>query len=115
MKKRFVIINALMSVVILFAILFQSVHSYDHLVKELTEKKCLHKHFSSTEITHSHKFEKCFICDFGFSNFINIDVLSFKHYIINGLFGYSFNYSKQITNYFKGSLFALRAPPYFIV
>ena len=41
MKKKFVIINAFMSVVILFAIFFQSLHSYEHLAKELSEKKCV--------------------------------------------------------------------------
>lgn len=114
MKNNF-LISSFMSVVMLLAILFQSTHSYEHLIKELTEKKCLHKHISSQEITHNHKFEKCFLCDFGFSNFTDIDVFSFKHLKFNNLFAYSLNYSEQITNYFKGSLFALRAPPRFIV
>jgi hypothetical protein len=116
MKKKFEIINALMSVVILFAILFQSVHSYEHLVKHLSEKKCLHKRVSSQEITHQHhNSNHCFVCEFGFSTFITSAVFCFKYQKQATSFGYTFLYSKQISNYFKGSLFALRAPPIFIV
>lgn len=116
MKKKFVFINALMSVVILFAILFQSGHSYEHLAKHLTEKKCLHKHISNHEITHQHhNTDHCFVCEFGFGSFVFSDVFSFQYKKIFTTFGYTFSYSKQITKFYKGSLFALRAPPIFIV
>jgi archaellum component FlaF (FlaF/FlaG flagellin family) len=82
MKKKFEIINALMSVVILFAILFQSVHSYEHLVKHLSEKKCLHKRVSSQEITHQHhNSNHCFVCEFGFSTFITSAVFWIHFFI----------------------------------
>jgi hypothetical protein len=105
-----------MSVVILFAILFQSVHSYEHLKKELTEKKCIHKHNSNKEITHQHKsFEHCFVCDFSFSNFISSNSFYYNYQKIVFISESPFSDSKQITNYFIGSLFSLRAPPNFIV
>ena len=116
MKSKFAIINTLMSVVIMFAILFQSVHSYEHLAKQLTEKKCIHKHVSDKEITHHHKgFDHCFVCDFSFSSFISSDGFCYNYQKIISFSEFQFSDSKEITNYFKGSLFSLRAPPHFIV
>ena len=112
MKKSLTNLCFGLSVVILFSILFQSVHSYEHLAKQLSEKKCHHNHVSDHEITHEHhKFEQCFVCDFSFSNYISSDIFDFK---LNEKFVFStltFTKSKEITQYFKGSLFALRAPP----
>ena len=101
---------------VLFSILFQYVHSYEHLAKQLSEKKCDHKYISSQEITHQHhNFENCFICDFTVNTFISSDIahLEFKKITIPA--GYSLFNSKEIIQFFKGSLFALRAPPSFIV
>ncbi len=112
MKKKFVIINALMSVVILFAILFQSLHSFEHLTKELTEKKCLHKHNSDKQITHKHKdFDKCFVCEFAFSSYIPNKIQSFS-------FSNDFNFHKldscfliESSHYYSGISYSLRGPP----
>ena len=111
MKNKFIIINALMSVVILFAILFQSVHSYEHLLKELTEKKCLHKHDSEKEITHNHKFEKCFVCEFAFSSYIstNSSSFSFSNEVIIHKKP-SFYYTNP-NSFFTGISYSLRGPP----
>lgn len=116
MKKKFVIINSLLSMMLLFAIVFQSVHSFEHLAQQLTEKKCEHKLVSNHEITHQHhSFDHCFICDFSISNYISNDFLSynFNKNIISSKI--SFSNSKEITQFFRGSLFALRAPPSFVV
>ncbi len=116
MKNKFVVINSLLSIVILFSILFQSVHSYEHLAKQLTEKKCLHKHNSRLEITHEHhKFDHCFVCDFTLSSFISADSFHYNLKNTTVISGYSYFKSKEITQFFKGSLFSLRAPPCFIV
>ena len=115
MKKKIVILNSLLIFAILFAMLFQSIHSYEHLSQQLSEKKCHHKHISSHEITHKHhNFDHCFVCDFTLSSFVNanISVFEFKKAILPS--GIPFFKSKEITQFFKGSLFALRAPPIFI-
>lgn len=115
MKKKFVIVNFLLALAVLFAMLFQSVHSFEHLSQQFSEKECHHNYTSKQEITHQHhNFDHCFVCDFkmshftysGFSNF------EFNNTIISS--GYTFFESKEITEFFKGSLFALRAPPVFI-
>lgn len=101
---------------VLFAILFQYVHSYEHFAKQFSEKKCYHKYNSSKEITHQHhNYDRCFVCDFTVSNFISSDIAHFEFKKTTIPSKYSFFKSKEIAQYFKGSLFALRAPPFFIV
>ena len=116
MKKKIVLLNSFLALAVLFAMLFQSVHSYEHLAKQLSEKKCSHKNISSHEITHQHQnFDHCFVCDFTISTFISSDISNFEFKKIIIPSGYSFFNSREITQFFKGSLFALRAPPFFIV
>jgi len=112
MKKKFVIINAFLVVAVLFSMLFQFVHSYEHLAKRFSEKECHHKRNSSHEITHQHQdVEHCFVCHFSTSSFVASDVHHFELKKTTFTSGFSlFNYRK-ITQFFKGSLFALRAPP----
>ena len=115
MKKRFVILNSILALAVLFAMLFQSVHSFEHLAQQLSEKECHHKYTSKQEITHQHhNFDHCLVCDFKMSHFVASDFLhfEFKNTIVTS--GYTFFKSREITEFFKGSLFALRAPPVFI-
>jgi hypothetical protein len=114
MKNKFVITNALMSIVILFAILFQSLHSFEHLIKELTEKKCLHKHVSDKEITHQHKdFDKCFVCEFAFSSYLPNKLQSFN--FSNDIISYKIDsyFLKDSIYFFSGISYSLRGPPKF--
>jgi hypothetical protein len=116
MKKKFVILNSFLALAVLFAMLFQSVHSYEHLAKQLSEKKCTHKYISSHEITHQHhNYDRCFVCDFTLSHFVSLSISHFEFKKISIPSGYSIFKSREITQFFKGSLFALRAPPSFIV
>ncbi|NNT71256.1 hypothetical protein HKT18_03405 [Flavobacterium sp. IMCC34852] len=117
MKRKLLFTNALMGLMILFAIFFQSIHSFEHLVKQFSEKECHHVyHEHKTEVTHGHDgLEKCFVCEFAFSNYTSTPVkpFDFRNKEVPTL--YTFFYSKEITQKFRGSLFALRAPPFFIV
>jgi hypothetical protein len=116
MKKKFVIVNYFLTVAVLFSILFQFVHGYEHLSKQFSKKKCHHRYISSEEITHQHQdLDHCFFCDFAVSNFISSNI---THFVLKKTTNHtrnSFFKSKEITQFFKGSLFALRAPPSFIV
>jgi hypothetical protein len=86
------------------------------LAKQLSEKKCSHKYNSSHQITHQHhNFDDCFVCNFTVSNFISADISHFEFKKTTIPSGYSLFNSKEIIQFFKGSLFALRAPPSFIV
>ena len=116
MKKTFVIINSFVAVAVLFSMLFQFVHCYEHLAKQLSEKECHHKYTSSHEITHQHQdVEHCFACHFSVSSFVASGIHHFEFQKAGFPSGYSFFRSKEITQFFKGSLFLLRAPPIFIV
>ena len=116
MKKKSVILNSFLMFAVLFAILLQYVHSYEHLAKQLYEKKCFHKYNSGKEITHQHhNYDRCFVCDFTLSSFISAEISHFEFKKINIPSGYSFFKYGETSQFFKGSLFALRAPPSFIV
>lgn len=117
MKKRQFIINFSLMIAVLFSMLFQSFHSYEHLSKKLSEKFCNHKYnLNKTEINHQHKgFDHCFLCEFTLSTFIATEI-SFFEYKSPILFTANYlYYSNENAQFFKGSLFSLRAPPSCIV
>lgn len=99
-------------IAVLFSMLFQSVDSYEHLAKQLSEKQCVHEHKTGqNEITHQHHLDHCFVCKYTFSTYLSLEDFSFD--VLNNPVSsqYFVQYSKQITSAFPGSLFALRAPP----
>lgn len=106
-----------MGLMILFAIFFQSIHSFEHLVKQFSEKQCHHVYnHHKTEIGHGHDgLEKCFVCEFAFSSYTPTPLKSFEFRQKEVSTAYTFFYSKEITQKFRGSLFSLRGPPIFIV
>lgn len=112
MKKKFSIFSLVLTMTVLLSMLFQSVHKYEHIAKQLSEIQCVHEKNSSTEITHQHhNYDFCGICAYKVSSFT---FLVFPAFELNGITLYSKNVdfeSCQITQFFKGSLFALRAPP----
>lgn len=112
-KKKYYIFNCLLSVIILFVILLQSVHSLEHFFQKSNHKICLHEaNQNKSNITHAHiEFEDCFVCQFAFNTYEftpNFDLNFNKKYSINRC---NFFYSKEISIPFKGSLFSLRGPP----
>ena len=117
MKNKITIVSLSFSIIVMTAILLQSVHSFHHLETFISEKHCHHKYAQNkSEIDHSHHdFDHCFVCEFALSNYTNTSFFSFDFKKPDLHASYSVSYSKAITQYFKGSLFALRAPPSFIV
>ncbi len=116
-KKKLVLINFTLMIVVLFSILFQSIHSYEHLATEISQEICHHKnHLHKTEFTHQHNgFEHCSICEFTFSTSIPTHFPTFEFKIAAIPAGISNFYFKENTQYFNGSYFSLRAPPIFNV
>jgi hypothetical protein len=113
MNKKYVLINFAMSVAVLFAMLFQTLHSYEHIFSELAEKHCEHQETKNkSEIVHAHhSLEKCAICHFTFSTYLSFEANSVVFKKIISISKVSSFISKQKVQFFKGSLFALRAPP----
>jgi hypothetical protein len=116
MKKKLVILNYSLVMVVLFGVLFQSLHSFEHLVEQLTAEHCDHKyHKGKTEFTHSHHdFDDCFVCEYSFSNYIPTDFFSFEFKIpVNDTISL-FGYGEKIV-FFSGSVIKSRGPPSVIV
>lgn len=117
MIKKISLVSFVFGLALLFAIVLQSLHLFVHLEKELTQKQCIHHYAKNqNQLTHEHhNLERCFVCEFAFSTSIKSDSYSFPFMKVAIPFSYSYFYSKEITQSFRGSLFALRAPPSCIV
>ena len=102
-----------MGLMILFAIVFQSFHSFEHLIKEFSSKKCHHNYnHHKREITHGHdSLEKCFVCEFAFSSYHKPEKKGNTYVTIDIFTKKSFTYSIDVPKKFKGALFSLRGPP----
>ncbi len=113
MIKKNSLVSFAFGLAVLFAIVLQSTHSFIHLEKELTQKQCLHHYAKNqNQFTHAHhNLDRCFVCEFAFSTSLKSDIFSFSFKKELIPVSYSYFYSKEITQSFRGSLFALRAPP----
>jgi len=116
MKRKNSIGSFLFGLTIFLALLIQSIHSFHHIEEAFSKQHCHHDYSESKQqITHSHEFDNCFTCEFAFSTSIKSEVFSFDFKKIQVSETYTFFHSREITQFFCGSLFALRAPPTFIV
>jgi hypothetical protein len=116
MKKRIAIANFGLMLAVLFAMLFQSLHSFEHIAAEFTEEHCYHEYGATkTEITHQHhKADHCIICDFSFSNFIPAEAFAFRPVFFQQQIPY-FATVPEVPFSFSGSVYSLRGPPPTIV
>ena len=116
MKKTQGLISGMLIVAVVFIILFQSAHSYEHVSQQLSEKKCHHRYRFRSEITHSHhSYDHCFVCEFTPSHSVIAGISFFEIKPLIATPKYTLFYAKEVAYYYKGSLFLLRAPPVFIV
>ncbi|MDX6189327.1 hypothetical protein SGQ83_08220 [Flavobacterium sp. Fl-318] len=114
MKKKLKFINLLMPLIVLFAILFPVVHSYEHIHSHnlSVEKKVQEYTTNKSDFkAHNYTSEECQICHFKFSPVANFSYVHFEFYKSISNTPYVYFYFKTYSNYFKGALFALRAPP----
>lgn len=112
MKKKFSIFSFVLTMTVLVSMLFQSLHKYEHIANQLLEVHCVHEKKSAVEITHQHhKFHFCGICHHQLGSFTFLPSATFEIQLLE-LYPNNIDFeSKEITAFFKGSLFALRAPP----
>lgn len=108
--------NITLAFTLLFSILFHSVHSIEHLVDQITTEKCLHAaSYSKIQITHDHHhIEKCPICDFTFSPFLDAKIQSFS-IVSNALKIPYFYFTTSGFAYEIEEISTLRGPPQLIV
>lgn len=112
MKKKQLILSFSFAVTILFSILFQSIHSYEHIVKQLSEKQCHHDYNDpSGEITHQHhNYDLCYVCNFAFGSYIVPESFSFKFNSFDSEIPYFFPLLEKVFSISKTS-YLLRGPP----
>ena len=111
MKKKKLIINLSLAIAVLFSMLFQSYHSYEHLAKQLSQKECHHKYNSSSEITHQHhNLEHGDVCEFSFGSYISPDTFSYQLNADYLEIPYFLTVNEAVIP-FSGSLYSHRGPP----
>lgn len=112
MKKKFAIINLSLMLAVLFSILFQSVHSYEHFLGQETTFVNHSDNDGTTKIqTLDHNHEKCFVCEFTLSSFIATEFTSFKSQLTFEAFTQTNFPATETPDAFSGSLFSHRGPP----
>lgn len=113
MKKKNVILSLSFAIMVLSAIVLQSVHSFHHLEQFLTEKHCDHHYNDNNpEIGHAHSdLDDCFVCEFAFSSVVETPAFSFNTQNFHTYFTVYFFCKQQSYSTFSGCLFADRAPP----
>jgi hypothetical protein len=116
MKKNKLIVSLSLTVAVLFSILFQSFHTYEHLEKQLSEKQCHHKYnVTNQEITHQHhNFDHCYCCDFTFGTYVAPREFLCQLYSGHEEIPYFFKAEKTVLS-FSGSLYSHRGPPIAVV
>lgn len=111
MKKKFAIINLSLMIAVLFSILFQSVHSYEHFLDGNVATVSQSDDDGSTKIqTLDHNHEKCFVCEFTLSSFIATETFTFNLQVPFKAVAYNFP-AAETAEFFAGSLFSHRGPP----
>ncbi len=107
-----IILNVFFALSLLTALFAQSAHSIAHYEEARTQKHCHHHSLAKTDITHEHaSLDHCSVCDFTFAAFTSPVAIIFPvpATIYQNL--HPFESSREIISHFRGSLFALRAPP----
>jgi hypothetical protein len=116
MKKKQLIISLSLAVTVLFSILFQSLHTYEHFIKQFSSTECHHKYsHGEPEITHQHhNFDDCKVCHFTFGSYVSPEVFAYSLQTNYKQTPYFFEKGKIFIS-FPGSLYSLRGPPSVIV
>jgi hypothetical protein len=108
------IISKLLFFTLVASFLLQTGHSYEHFFFEPIQEICQHKNSdqSKKQITHAHELvEHCKVCSFSVSSFIenSFNAFTVADFVGNAIY-FAFENNQNIS-FYKGSLFALRAPP----
>lgn len=114
MKKKLLHINIGLMLAVLFAVCYQSVHTFSH-EHHLKTECCDDSHhltLKTSEKTFTES-EDCPICDFKFVAFLSPEVLHFDFIASFYEIPYQFNSNESCIT-FEGNSFYLRGPPVFM-
>jgi hypothetical protein len=112
MKNRQFITSISLALTVLFSILFQSLHSYEHISEQLTAEKCHHDYSDKNgQITHQHTAaENCYICHFSFASYLLPDHNSVEFTTKQTEIPYFYTPVEPVFT-FSGNHYFLRGPP----
>ena len=96
---------------VLFSLLFQSVHSYEHFLEQEITFENHSDDFNSKIHTLNHNHENCFVCEFTLSNFIVTEFTTFSSNHICEDVTQKTTTKIIAPEVFSGSLFSHRGPP----
>ncbi len=117
MNKKKLLLSLSLAMTVLFSILFQSLHTYEHFVSQLSQKECHHKYNPkhTSEITHQHhSFDDCKVCHFNFGSYVTPLQFAYKLYDNYKSIPYFSEKGQNVVS-FSGSLYAHRGPPLYSV
>lgn len=99
-------------IAVLFAILFQSVHSYEHILEQKTSYS--HNDNLKTDVhVNDHEHGKCFVCEFTFSSFIESKCVTIASQPLTQVETTTFFYT-ETPWVFSGNFTSQRGPPQMI-
>ena len=108
MRQKFAFSNLLMTILVVCTMMYQSVHSFTHILEEITVENAHH------DGSHHHVDSKhCYVCDFTFSPFTTVDFQSFTFLTPQKPFQ-KYAFSEQSFCYLSIQNTFLRGPPAFI-
>lgn len=115
MKKKGVIINLLLSLIVLFPILFQLVHIYEHhSEKRETKQELVSQATTKNQLTTDQTIsEDCFVCDFKFTVHSLTSIFIYSSPMDCSVVANPLFFLPKEIYFYCGSLFSLRAPPQF--
>ncbi|RZK00279.1 MAG: hypothetical protein EOO46_21180 [Flavobacterium sp.] len=112
MKKKYAIVNLVLMIAVLFAILFQSVHSYEHILEQKTSYS--QNDTLKTDVhVNDHHHGKCFVCEFTFSSFIESNTVTIASKLVTQVEAYTIFYT-ETPSVFSGNSTSQRGPPQII-
>jgi transcription elongation factor Elf1 len=113
MQNKKILLSLSLSMVVLFSMLFQSVHTYEHFKQQFAQEKCHHSKIAAraTQITHRHiALEDCKICQLSIGNYIPTTLIGYSLYSNFQIHHYFSDHWTNISS-FSGSLYSYRGPP----
>ena len=109
MKKKLAILNFILMLSVLFAVSYQSVHTFSHHKHEETKSISSEKTFTKNISEKEH----CPVCDFKFASFLSPEVFSFTFFPPHFDIPYQFSVNENF-NSICDCLFSPRGPPYLV-
>ena len=115
MKKKGVIINLLLTLIVLFPILFQVVHIYEHHSENReAQQQSISQDTSENQLKMNQTIsEDCFVCDFKFTVHSLTSIFIYSFPVDSSVAANQLFFLPKVIYFYCGSLFSLRAPPHF--